>query len=124
MSDAGTAPGKPGRGEVWLVRLPRAVGAELQRDRPAVVVSAAAFDTAPVRIVVPLTRWRDEFGERINKVRVEASAGNGLHEDSAADFLQIRSVALERLIERLGELDTALVEEIVAGIVIGIDYRP
>ncbi|MCY4393211.1 MAG: type II toxin-antitoxin system PemK/MazF family toxin [Chloroflexi bacterium] len=124
MSAAGAAPGPPGRGEVWLIRLPRAVGAELQRDRPAVVVSSAAFDPAPVRIVVPLTRWRDEFADSINKVRIEASDRNGLHEDSAADFLQVRSVALERLIERLGELDAALVEEIVAGIVIGIDYRP
>ncbi|MCY3882578.1 MAG: type II toxin-antitoxin system PemK/MazF family toxin [Chloroflexi bacterium] len=124
MSDAGTAPGSPGRGEVWLVRLPRAVGAELQRDRPAVVVSAAAFDAAPVRVVVPLTHWRNEFRERINKVRIEATDRNGLHEDSAADFLQVRSVAVERLLERLGELDAALVEELVAGIVIGIDYRP
>lgn len=124
MSAAGAAPEPPGRGEVWLVRLPRAVGAELQRDRPAVIVSSAAFDPAPVRIVVPLTRWRDEFADSINKVRIEASDRNGLHEDSAADFLQVRSVALERLIERLGELDAALVEEIVAGIVIGIDYRP
>lgn len=112
------------RGEVWLARLPRAVGAELQRDRPAVVVSSGAFDSAPVRIVVPLTRWRDEFADSINKVRIEANDGNGLHEDSAADFLQVRSVAVERLIERLGVLDAMLVEEVVAGIVIGIDYRP
>ena len=106
------------------MRLPRAVGAELQRDRPAVVVSSGAFDAAPVRIVVPLTRWRDEFADSLNKVRVEAGEGSGLHEDSAADFLQVRSVAVERLLNRLGELDAALVEEIVAGIVIGIDYRP
>ena len=124
MSESRTTPGPPSRGEVWLVRLPRAVGAELQRDRPAVVVSSEAFDSAPVRIVVPLTRWRDEFAEAINKVRVDANDHNGLHMDSAANFLQIRSVAVERLIERLGELDVALVEEIVAGIVIGVDYRP
>ena len=124
MTQARATPGPPGRGEVWLVRLPRAVGAELQRDRPAVVVSSGAFDSAPVRIVVPLTRWRDEFADSINKVRIEATDGNGLHEDSAADFLQVRSVALERLIERLGELEAGLVEEIVAGIVIGVDYRP
>ena len=49
---------------------------------------------------------------------------SGLHEDSAPIFLPIRSVAVERLIERVGELDVALVEEIVAGIVIGVDYRP
>ena len=58
------------------------------------------------------------------KVRFEASDRNGLHEDSAADFLQVRRVAVERLLERLGEVDAALVEEIVADIVIGIDYQP
>ena len=57
----------PTRGEVWLVRLPRAVGAELQRDRPAVVVSSPVFDSLAVRIVVPLTTWRDEFAGRFNK---------------------------------------------------------
>lgn len=70
------------------------------------------------------TRSSRLAGSAHPKVRVEAGEGNGLHEDSAADFLQVRSVAVERLLERLGELDAALVEEVVAGIVIGIDYRP
>ncbi len=113
----------PTRGEVWLVRLPRAVGAEMQRDRPAVVVNSPAFDSAPVRIVVPLTTWREEFEGRINKVLVEATDGNGLHADSAADFLQVRSVALERFIERIGDVDAELVDEIVAGVAIAVDYR-
>lgn len=113
----------PTRGEVWLIRLPRALGAELQRDRPAVVVSSPAFDSAPVRIVVPLTTWREEFEGSINKLRVEADAGNGLHADSGADFLQVRSVALERFVEQLGEVDAELVEEIAAGVAIAVDYR-
>lgn len=113
----------PTRSELWLVRLPRAVGAEMQRDRPAVVVNSSAFDEAPVRIVVPLTTWREEFGGRINKLLVEATDQNGLHADSAADFLQVRSVALERFIERLGGIDPELVEEIVAGVALAVDYR-
>ena len=114
----------PARGEVWLVRLPRAVGAELQRDRPAVVINSPAFDEAPVRIVVPLTSWRAEFESRLNKLRIEASTRNGLDLDSAGDFLQVRSVSVERFVERLGELDAELVEELVAGVAIAIDYQP
>ena len=114
----------PTRGEVWLVRLPRAVGAELQRDRPAVVVNSPTFDSAPVRIIIPLTSWREEFDGRINKLLVEASDRNGLHADSAADFLQVRSVALERFVEQLGDLDAELVEELVAGVAIAVDYQP
>ena len=114
----------PTRGEVWLVRLPRAVGAELQRDRPAVVVSSPAFDTSLVRIIVPLTTWRSDFSERFNKFLIPATDRNGLQADSAADFLQVRSVSTERLMRRVGVLRADEVEEIVAGIVIAVDYRP
>ena len=113
----------PTRGEVWLVRLPRAVGAELQRDRPVVVVGSPAFDIAPIRIIVPLTTWRPEFAGRINKLPIAANDLNGLDVYSAADFLQVRSVSTERFIERIGALEAEQVEEIVAGVVIAIDYR-
>ena len=114
----------PTRGEVWLVRLPRAVGAELQRDRPAVVVSSPVFDTSPVRIIVPLTTWQDDFVGRFNKFLISATNRNGLQADSAAEFLQVRSVSTERLMRRVGVLGAEDEEEIVAGIVIAVDYRP
>ncbi len=114
----------PTRGEVWLVRLPRAVGAELQRDRPAVVVSSPAFDRSPVRIIVPLTTWQDGFADQFNRFLIPATNRNGLQADSAADFLQVRSVSTERLMRRVGVLRADEVEEIVAGIVIAVDYRP
>ena len=106
------------------MRLPRAVGAELQRDRPAVVVSSPVFDASSVRIIVPLTTWQEEFVGRLNKFLIPVTARNGLRADSAADFLQVRSVSTERLMRRVGMLRADEVEEIVAGIVIAIDYRP
>ena len=106
------------------MRLPRAVGAEAQRDRPAVVVSSPAFDAAPIRIIVPLMTWREEFAGRINKLRIAKSGRNGLQADSAADFLQVRSVSNERFLRHVGALEAQQVEEIVAGVVIAIDYRP
>ena len=124
MSGSESATPPPTRGEVWLVRLPRAVGAELQRVRPAVIVNSPAFDAVPVRIIVPLTTWLAEFTGSSNKLLIEASERNGLDADSAADFLQVRSVSVERLVQRLGGLDADLVEEIVAGIAIALDYQP
>ena len=108
---------------MWLVRLPRAVGAELQRDRPVVVISSPALDAVPVRIVVPLTTWRDQYEGRINKLPIAADDRNGLHAESAADFLQVRSVSTERFIRQIGALEADQVEEIVAGVVIAIDIR-
>ena len=114
----------PTRGEVWLVGLPRTSGAELQGHRPVVVVNSPAFDEAAARIIVPLTSWRPEFIGRINKLRIPVSDRNGLDEESAADFMHVRSISKGRFVERVGALDAEQVEEIVAGIVIALDYRP
>lgn len=94
----------------------------MQRDRPVVVVSSPALDAAPVRIVVPLTSWRDEYEGRINKLRIAANDRNGLHAESAADVLQVRSMSTDRFLWRIGALEADEVEEIVAGVVIAIDY--
>lgn len=112
----------PTRGDVWLVRLPRAVEADLQRDHPVVVISSPALEVVPVRIIVPLTTWRDEYEGRINKLRVGADDRNGLDADSAADFLQVRSVSTERFLRRIGILEADEVEEIAAGVAIAVDY--
>lgn len=113
----------PTRGdELWLVRLPRALGAELQHDRPAVVISSPALDAVPVRIIVPLTTWRHQYEGRINKLRVEANDWNGLHAESAADVLQVRSVSTERFLSGIGILEADEVEEIAAGVAIAVDY--
>ena len=87
------------------------------------VVSSPALDEAPVRIIVPLTTWRAEYAGRINKLHIAASDRNGLHTESAADFLQVRSMSTQRFIKRIGMLDAEQVEEVVAGVVIAIDYR-
>ncbi len=123
MSGPDTPTAPPTRGEVWLVSLPRAKGVELQKVRPAVIVSSPAFDGVPVRIVVPLTTWQADFRNSGNKLLIEVNDRNGLDADSAADFLQVRSVSVERLVERLGHVDADLVEEIVAGVAIAIDYQ-
>lgn len=65
-----------------------------------------------------------EFHGRNNKLRVEANVQSGLRDDSAADFLQIRSVSVERLLARIGVIDAQLVQDIVAGVALALDYQP
>ncbi|GAB4333647.1 MAG: hypothetical protein Kow0010_20260 [Dehalococcoidia bacterium] len=114
----------PTRGEVWWCELDPTRGSEVQKTRPVAVLSSPSFDHLPMRIVVPLTSWQDRFRSMLNKVEVKANAANGLTNDSAADFLQVRAVAVERLTQRIGRLDAALVEELAAGVAIAVDYRP
>jgi mRNA interferase MazF len=118
------ARGSRSRGEIWRINLDPTIGSEIQKIRPAVVVSAPVFDNLPIRIIVPLTSWQQKFASHLNKVRVAATPQNGLASDSAADVLQVRCVSIERFVSKLGVLEATLVDEITAGIAVAVDYQP
>jgi mRNA interferase MazF len=45
----------PKRGEVWLVDFDPAIGAEIRKVRPAVIISMDTMGRLPLRMVVPIT---------------------------------------------------------------------
>ena len=47
------------RGEIWLISLDPAIGAEIKKTRPAVIVSSDAIGVLPLKVIVPLTDWKD-----------------------------------------------------------------
>jgi mRNA interferase MazF len=103
------------RGEIVSVALDPARGSEAAKTRPAVVVSNdAANDTATrlgrgVITVVPVT----SNIARIYPFQVLLPARQtGLPRDSKAQAEQVRSVAVERIGERLGQLPAPLVTEL------------
>ena len=51
----------PSRGKVWLVDFDPAVGAEIQKVRPALVISVNSVGRLPLRVVVPLTDWKPAY---------------------------------------------------------------
>ena len=104
------------RGEVWLINLHPTVGAEIRKTRPAVIVSEDAIGILPLRVVVPLTEWRDPYEIAPWLVRVQPDEDNNLDEPSAADALQIRSVSRTRFVSRLGQVTTADLESIVGAV--------
>jgi mRNA interferase MazF len=55
----------PKRGEIWLVDLNPTRGQEIQKARPAVIISAEIFNPIPLRIVIPITSWQEKFGDRL-----------------------------------------------------------
>jgi mRNA interferase MazF len=100
------------RGEVWLVNLDPTIGAEIRKTRPAVIVNDDAVGILPLKIIVPITEWRDRYVVAPWIVRLEPSPENGLDKSSAADAFQVRSVAQQRLIRRMGMLSAATMQEI------------
>jgi len=99
------------RGEVRLVDLSPARGAEADKRRPAVIVSndganqtAAALGRG-VLTVVPVT----SNVERLYPFQVLLPSGAaGLSRDSRAQAEQVRSIAVERIGERLGSVPAPL----------------
>lgn len=106
------------RGEVWLVRLDPTVGTEISKTRPAVVVSDDAIGILPLKVVVPITDWKEPFTARPWMVYLEPTPRNGLSKLSGADTFQIRSVSETRLVKCLGSLDDETMQAIAEALTI------
>jgi mRNA interferase MazF len=111
------------KSEVWLINLDPTIGAEIKKMRPAVIVSEDAIGILPLRVIVPLTDWKDHYAIAQWMVRVEPDELNGLSKVSAADAFQIRSVAQERFARRIGRVNEDTLDLILDAIriVVGID---
>jgi mRNA interferase MazF len=66
----------------------------------------------PLKVIVPITDWKDRYGIAPWMVRIEPNTSNGLSKISSADCFQIRSLSQERLIKKLGHVDSATLNEI------------
>src|SRR5262245_8490079 len=85
------------RGEVWLLNLDPTVGAEIQKTRLVVIVHDNGVGILPLRVIVPLTDWKERYTVAPWMVRIAPDRRNGLVKLSAADTFQVRSITQERL---------------------------
>ena len=66
------------RGEVWLINLDPTIGAEIKKTRPAVIVNDDAIGILPLKVIVPVTEWKD----RCNAARSHPSIGSRVEHSS------------------------------------------
>jgi mRNA interferase MazF len=109
------------KGEIWLINLDPTIGAEIKKTRPAVIVNEDAIGILPLRVIVPLTDWKDRYTIAPWMVQVDPDDENGLSKPSAADAFQIRSVSVERLTQRVGKTSQPVLQAILRaiGVVVG-----
>jgi len=110
------------RGEIWSVNLDPTIGAEIRKTRPVVVVSSDAVGVLPIKLVAPLTEWKDYLAQNVWHVKVLPDSMNGLTKTSAVDTLQLRGVDTQRFIQKLGSFTPEVMESIVAAIAAVIEY--
>ena len=106
------------RGEIWLINLDPTIGAEIKKTRPAVIVSHDAIGILPLKVIVPITEWKERYAVAPWIVRLEPDGQNGLQKPSAADTFQDRSLAQERFVRRLGKLPDRAMDSIAKALAV------
>jgi len=103
------------RGEIRFVDLDPARSGEADKRRPAVIVSNDGANTTAARLgrgvitVIPVTT----NVQRVYAFQVRLPAGEtGLDRDSKAQAEQVRSVSIDRVVDKLGSVPPALMLEI------------
>jgi len=98
--------------EIWLINLDPTVGAEIQKTRPAIIVNDNAVGKLPLKIIVPITDWKDRYEIAPWMVKIEANSTTKLTKASAADCFQIRCVSENRFVKHIGSIEDAEGEKI------------
>ena len=109
------------QGEIWLVSLDPTLGAEIKKTRPAVIVNDNTIGKLPLKIIVPLTDWKDRYSIAPWMVKITPDQNNKLTKDSSADCFQIRSVAEERCYKKIGHIDIDTLAKIRKALAVVLD---
>jgi len=109
------------QGEIWEINLSPSVGAEIKKKRPAVIINDDAIGILPLKVIVPITAWKDRYQGAIWMVRIEPDSKNKLKKVSAIDTFQIRSISTNRLIRKIGSVSSNVLDEVKTAIKAVID---
>ena len=104
------------QGEIWIINLDPTVGAEIKKTRPVLVVNDNSLGKLPLKIIVPITEWKDRYEVAPWMIKLKPNSKNGLTKDSSADCFQIRSVSEQRFILKLRKVDDATMDEVKIGL--------
>lgn len=103
--------GEPQRGEIWLVDLNPTRGREPPFGRrPALIVSVDLFNQGPADLVVVLPVTSKE--KRIPFHLIIEPPESGLSKTSFIKCEDIRSIAKERLLKRVGKISTRTLTDV------------
>lgn len=110
------------RGEVWLVNFNPTLGTEIKKTRPAVVINSDKVGILPIKLVAPITAWKDHLGPNVWFVKIRPDRSNGLTKVSAIDVLQLRGVDTRRFIKKIGQVSPLVMKSITNAIAVVIEH--
>lgn len=112
---------RPKLGEIWWLEPDVTVGTEIQKGRPCLVVCSDTVGSLPVRLVAPVTEWKQEFNDKLWHVQLTPTKANGLAKTSSVDCLQLRGAAIQRFKYNMGRITADELKEIKLAIMAVIE---
>ncbi|TLU56236.1 MAG: type II toxin-antitoxin system PemK/MazF family toxin [Chlorobium sp.] len=109
--------------EIWLINLEPTIGAEIKKTRPAIIVSNNEIGILPLKIIVPITDWKEQYSHAQWMIKLSPDKHNALQKVSAADTFQVRSISRERFIKQLGVVDEITMQLIKQGLGCVLDIK-
>ena len=107
------------RGDVWWSLLDPTVGHEQGGRRPCIIVSTDDFNRLDVGIVIVVPLTTSDHGYPTHH-SLQPGTG-GLSRPSFAMTEQIRAVSTERLLHRIGQMDTSTMRELTYQLLVMLD---
>lgn len=104
------------RGEIWLINFDPSTGDEIVKKRPAIIISHNSIGKLKLKIVVPITSWKENYSKIPWFIPLHSNIYNNLKKDSAADTFQIKSLSEDRFIKKIGTISDEELENIVSAI--------
>jgi mRNA interferase MazF len=98
------------QGEIWLINLNPTIGDEIKKIRPCVILNNNTVGKLALKIVAPLTDFKEHYKLVPWIVVIEPNDINGLSKTSTIDIFQVRSLSQNRLINKIGQIDNQTLE--------------
>jgi mRNA interferase MazF len=107
------------RGDIYLVNFDPAIGSEIRKTRPALVIqNDYSNHSSPVTIVAAIS---SQYSLPLHPTEVHLEPGEGgLKKDSVVLCNQVRTIDRERLIKRVGKLKPGSMEMVEAALSISL----
>ena len=111
-------------GEIYWVNLDPAIGDEIKKRRPVIIVNGGHDKHLRLAIVVPVTAWSPHWEENPFFVCLQPDSTNGLQKKSAVDCFQIRAISHNRFVEKIGNISKDETDLIKKSIALILDIEP
>jgi len=98
------------QGEIWQINLDPTMGSEMKKVRPCIILNNDMVGKLALKVIAPLTDFKEHYHAVPWMVIIEPTARNGLKKIYAIDLFQVRSLSEKRLVKRIGIADREILD--------------